>query len=350
MTVVFKSDIKADSSANVSNFAGFSGPTDYYIYADISNQIYKKGGSEVILTDILASPGQQKFYSISDKLGNIEDCQAGLPRRSFVPEHGVFAIMGETPNAGYVSSPNLSISGSTTATYAAYATKGNIVIDTTKVNLVAGTGTAIDPYIFKYKASTLIPFTLDRNDAIAVCTQIVGNRVPLNIVKNRDNVLDSDINVKIEGVNKAQFSVVLRLISPKLGTILGNAEGYVPIIKFFEDATKSVSFVKNRNTSLNIQTRNVGVVKGEANEAAPVTQIVDTYAISFDNGVISLYMNGAKINVPTSIQLPSFILNDLKLLSGDSNWSVQKNSDALVNLIIYNRALSAIELATCLFK
>ena len=350
MTVVFKSDIKADSSANVSNFAGYSGPADYFIYADISNQIYKKNAITVNLTDILTSTAQKKFYSISDKLGNVEDSAVGLPRRSFVPAHGVFAIMAETSNAGFVLNSDIVITTNLTAVYAAYATKGKLTFDTVLVSLISGTGTVLDPYIFKHKTTTTIPFVLDRSDAIAVCTQCVGNRVPLNVVKGRDNVLDSDINLKIEEVNKAQFTIVLRVISPKLGSAIGIAGGYVPIVRFSEDTGKSVSYVKVRNASLNIQTRSAGTVKGNATEAAPVTQIVDTYAISFDNGTINHYMNAAKINSPTQIQLPSFVLNEVKLLSTDANWLVNKNSDALVNLIVYNRALSAVELATCLFK
>lgn len=350
MTVVFKSDIKADSSANVSNFVGYTGPFDYYIYADISNQKYKIGASDVHLNDILTSPGQQKFYSISDKLGNFEDSLAGVPRRSFVPGHGVFAVMAETLNAGYVSGANLSIPVNSTATYAAYATKGKLLINTNDVILVGGSGTSVDPYLFKYKSLANIPYLMDRNDAIAICTQVVGNRVPLNIVKNKDNVSDADLSVKLDGINKNQFTVVIRTISPNLVEVLGNSTGYVPVIKFLEAPTKSISFVKNRNNSLNIQTRNNGNVQGEAQEAAPVTQVIDTYAISFNNGLVATYMNGAKINVPAVNQLPSFILNELKILSNDTLWSVQKNSDALVNLIIYNRALPAAELATCIFK
>ena len=350
MTVVFKSDIKAETSANISNFIGYTGPSDHYIYADISNNVYKKGGASVGLTNIITSPAQKLFATIIDKLGNVVNSSAGTPRRSFVPAHGVFAVMAETANAGYVSSSSLIIGTNTSTVYAAYATKGRLLMDINNVNLISGTGTSIDPYIFKYKALTNIPFSLDRIDSFAVCTVCVGNRVPLSIVKDRDNVLDSDILVNLEGVNKNQFTVVFRTISPKLGSILGIASGYVPLVKLIEDVNKSVSYVKARNTSLNIQTRNNGIVKGEAPEAAPVTQVVDTYAICFDNGTITHYMNGAKINAPLAIQLPSFTLNELKILSFDSQWGVAKDSDALVNLIVYNRTLSASELATCLFK
>ena len=350
MTVVFKSDIKAETSANISNFVGYTGPSDHYIYADISNGVYKKGGVSVGLTNILTSSAQKLFPTIIDKLGNVADSSAGIPRRSFVPAHGVFAVMAETPNAGYVSSSNLIITTKTSTVYAAYATKGRLLIDINSVNLISGTGTSIDPYIFKYKALTTIPFSLDRIDSLAVCTVCVGNRVPLNIVKNRDNVADSDILLNLDGINKNQFTVVFRTVSPKLGNVLGPASGYVPLVKLIEDVNKSVSYVKVRNTSINIQTRNNGIVQGEAQEAALVTQVVDTYAMCFDNGTITHYMNGARINAPSRIQLPSFTLNELKLLSTDSQWSVPKYSDALVNLIVYNRALSASELAMCLFK
>ena len=350
MTVVFKSDIKAETSANISNFVGYTGSSDHYIYADISNNVYKKGGASVGLTNIITSPAQKLFPTIIDKLGNVANSGAGIPRRSFVPAHGVFAVLAETANTGYVSGSNLIIGTNTSTVYVAYATKGRLLIDSNNVNLLSGTGTSIDPYIFKYKALTTIPFSLDRIDSFAVCTVCVGNRVPLGFVKNRDNVLDSDILINLDGVNKNQFTVVFRTISPKFGSILGLASGYVPLVKLIEDVNKSVSYVKVRNASLNIQTRNNGTVKGEAQEAAPVTQVVDTYAICFDNGTITHYMNGAKINAPSPMQLPSFTLNELKILSSDSQWSVAKDSDALVNLIVYNRALSASELATCLFK
>lgn len=350
MTVVFKSDIKAETSASISNFVGYTGPSDHYIYADISNNVYQKGGSTAWLLNIFTSPTQKLFPTITDKLGNVADSSAGIPRRSFVPAHGVFAVMAETANAGYVLNSDLVITTNTSTVYAAYATKGRLLIDINNVNLISGTGTSIDPYIFKYKALTTIPFSLDRIDSLAVCTVCVGNRVPLNIVKNRDNVGDSDILLNLDGVNKNQFTVVFRTISPKLGSILGLASGYVPLVKLIEDVNKSVSYVKVRNTSLNIQTRNNGTVKGEAQEAAPVTQVVDTYAICFNNGTITHYMNGAKINAPSRIQLPSFTLNELRILSNDSQWYVPKNSDALVNLIVYNRSLSASELAMCLFK
>lgn len=350
MTVVFKSDVKADSNATIENFVGYKGPDDYFIYADISNNIYKKGSNFINLVDILSSPGQKKFYAISDKLGNIKDSQAGVVRRSFVPAHGVFAVMAETPNRGFVLNKNIVIPANNSVFYAAYATKGNLLINVNDVNLIGGQGTLVDPYIFKLKDLTIIPYSLDRIDAYAVCTQCVGNRVPLNPVLNSDNVSDSSIYANLDGVDKNQFSVVIRVISPQLGGVIGETSGYVPVLKFIQDNSKSLSIVKVRNVSLNIQARSDGSVKGEAQEAAPVTSAVDTYAISFNNGQISLYMNGAKINTFAQIQLPSFILNTIEILSNDVQWGVTKTSDALVNLIIYNRTLSTLELSNCLFS
>ena len=348
MTTVFKSNVKA--TASVANFIGFSGPTDYNIYMDIANDLYKTKAGPTQLKNILKSPSQRKFPTIIDKLCNVVESVGGVPRRSYVPLHGIFAVMSETSNAGYIAGNNITITTNPTTVYALYATKGSINIDNTKVNVLAGSCTVLDPFLLKYKADTTIGFTKTRFDAQAVCIACVGNRVPLSIVKDRDTVADSDLIVDLSSVNKMAFTVVIRTISPKSGRgVLPAAVGYVPIIKMFQDANTNISYVKVRNTSLNIRTKNSGVAQ-VAEEAALVTQEVDTYAISVGDGAIKHYMNGAKVNAPAHIQLPSFTLNEMRILSLDGDWGVPKECDALVNLIIYDRVLSDEELSKCIFS
>lgn len=350
MTTVFKSDQAATSK--VDNFVGYKGPTDWHTYADFSNAIYKNSaGANIALTDVITSPTQKAFERLSDKLGNVSVSPAAIPRRSFIPAHGVFGIMSETANQGLYAGDlgTITITNAAASVYTLYATKGAAIIDKTLVNILSGSGTLLDPYIFKYKTQTTIAVGKDRADAMIVCTYCVGNRVPLNIVKNHDVVSDADINVNIDGLNRTQFTIVMRTVSPRFGDgILPSASGYVPIVKFYQDGINSVSYVKNRNVSLNIRAVKNGV-NNEATQAAPVTSTIDTYAISFNNGVITHYMNGAKINAPVVIQNVAFNLYAITVLSADTQWSVAKDSDALVNLILYNRALSAAELANCLF-
>lgn len=349
MTTVFKSDQKATSK--VDNFVGYMGPADWQTYADFSSEVYKNGaGANLSMTDIITSPSQIEAAKIVDKLGNVAVSPAGIPRRSFIPAHGIFGVMAETANRGLYVNGSIVITTNTAAVYALYATKGSVLIDKSLVTVMSGTGTLYDPYLIKYKSQTTVPVDKDRADAVIVCVQCVGNRAPLNIITNQNNLSDSDLIVNIASINKSQFTIVIRTVSPKIGEgVLPAATGFVPIIKLYQDAANTLSYVKNRNTSLNIRAV-INGINQDPEEAAPVTITVDTYAIAVDNGTITHYMNGAKINTHSVLRFNAFTLSEMRVLSVDSQWDVPKNSDALVNLIMYNRALSAAELASCVFK
>lgn len=346
MTTVFKSDMKA--TASIENFTGYMGPADWFKYADFSNNDYRNSSnSKIALTDVLTSPNQVAHDVIIDKLGNVAKSRSGSPKRCFIPAHGVFGIVHEWDVVGVFSGNSITIAAG--ATYALYATKGNIVFDKDLVTVLSGTGKPADPYLIKYKSTATIAVSKDRYDAVIVCTKLTDNRVPLSLATHPGGLYDADINVNISGVNKTQFTVVMRVVSPKIGEkLLPATSGFEPIVKFYQDATNTVSYVKQRNYALKIRALRSGVAS-DAEELAPVAQTVDTYAISMDNGVITHYMNGVKINAPALIQGTAFTLNELKVLSTDLQWSVYPNSTALLNFIVYNRALSAPELSKCVF-
>lgn len=349
MTTVFKSDQKATSK--VDNFVGYMGASDWQTYADFSNEVYKNAaGTDLIMTDIITSLSQIAFDKIVDKLGNIDVSPAGIPRRSFIPAHGIFGVMAETPNRGFYANGNIVIAANTTTVYALYATKGSVLIDKSLVTVMSGAGTLFDPYLIKYKSQTTVPVSKDRADAVIACVQCVGNRAPLNIITSQKNLSDSDLIVNIASINKSQFTIVIRTVSPKIGEgVLPAATGFVPIVKLYQDAANTLSYVKNRNVSLNIRAV-INGINQDPEEFAPVTSTIDTYAIAVNNGTITHYMNGAKINTHSVLKFNAFTLSEMRVLSVDSQWGVPKNSDALVNLIMYNRALSAAELANCIFK
>lgn len=346
MTTVFKSDMQA--TASIENFTGYVGAADWFKYADFSNGDYRNSSnSKIALTDVLTSPSQVSHDVLIDKLGNVVRHPPQVPKRCFIPAHGVFGIVHEWNVVGVFSGNSITIAAG--ATYALYATKGNIVFDKDLVTVLSGTGKLADPYLIKYKSTATIAVSKDRYDAFIVCTRLVDNRVPLSLATHTGGLFDSDINVNISGVNKTQFTVVMRIISPKIGEkLLPATSGFEPVVKFYQDATNTVSYVKQRNFALKIRALRSGVVS-DAEELAPVAQTVDTYAISMDNGVITHYMNGVKINAPARIQGTAFTLNELKVLSADAQWSVHPNGTALINLIVYNRALTATELSKCVF-
>lgn len=349
MTTVFKSDMKA--TASLENFTGYMGPADWYKYADFSSADYRdSSNSKIALTDVLTSPSQVPHDVIIDKLGNVAKSRSGEPKRCFIPAHGVFGIVHEWDVVGVFSGNSITIAAG--ATYALYATKGNIVFDKDLVTVLSGTGKLADPYLIKYKSTATIAVSKDRYDAVIACTKLTDNRVPLSLATSTGGLYDADLNVNIAGVNKTQFTVVMRIISPKIGEkLLPATSGYEPVVKFYQDATNTVSYVKQRNYALKIRARRSGVVPdaSDAEELAPVAQTVDTYAISMDNGVITHYMNGVLINAPVRIQGTAFTLNELKVLSTDTQWRLYSNGTALLNFIIYNRALAAPELSKCVF-
>lgn len=346
MTTVFKSDMKA--TASMDNFTGYMGAADWYKYADFSNDDYRNNSnSKIALSDVLTSPSQQSYETLIDKIGNVSKSAANMPRRSFIPAHGVFGIVHDWNLTSVYSNSAITIAAG--LTYALYATKGTVVFDKSLVTVLSGTGKLSDPYLIKYKATANIVVNKDRYDAIVVCVKLSDNRVPISIVGEGRQVFDGDINVNIAGVNKTQFTIVMRVVSPKIGEgVLPATSGFMPIVKFYQDTTNTVSYVKQRNFALKIRALRSGVVS-DAEELAPVAQTVDTYAISMSSGVITHYMNGVKINVPERIQGAAFTLNELKVLSNDTQWSVYSTGAALLNLIIYNRALSASELSKCVF-
>ena len=351
MTLVLKSSVNAVKGIPPSS--GYKGPSDYVTFADFSKGMYIKNGVAVALSNILTSPSQTSGTVVSDKYHNIGVSPAGVPRIGYIPAYGIYGVQSETSNKGCTVGSDFFFQGNSLNTaYAVYSNKGSLSFDKTKVNFLGGTGNITDPYIFRRKSDSpsSIRFTTSRPDVRVYSIMCVGNRVPLSISKDGDVLSDSDLVLDVNGIDRSNFTMVFRTVSPRLGTVLGNPLGYVPVVKFYGDNNSSFSFIKVRGVSLNVRVVSNGATKVEINEAAPVNADIDTYAISCSNGVMSCYMNGAKIDMKNGItSLAGFLLNGVKILSADSQWSVAKYCDHLVNAIVYNRALSSKELSECVF-
>lgn len=351
MTLVLKSNVNAVKGIPPSS--GYKGPSDYVTFADFSKGAYIKDGVAVALSNILTSPSQRSNAVVSDKYHNVGISPAGVPRIGYIPAYGIYGVQSETSNKGCSVGPDFFFQGDSLDTpYAVYSNKGSLSFDKTKVNFLGGTGNITDPYIFKRKSDSpsSIRFTTSRPDTRVYSIICVGNRVPLSIAKDRDVLSDSDLVLNVNGIDRSNFTMVFRTVSPRLGAVLGNPLGYIPVVKFYGDNNSSFSFIKVRGISLNVRAVSNGATTAEIREAAPVNFDIDTYAISCSNGIISCYMNGAKIDMKNNLtNLPGFLLNEVRILSADNQWSVPKYCDHLVNAIVYNRTLSSKELSECVF-
>lgn len=351
MSVIFKSNVRA--TAVIQNISGFQGPLDFTANADFSNNQYIKNGLKSSINEIIKAPNQQPNPVLINEFGDVSISPSAQARRSYLVEHSTFGLLNAVANSNcYNIAANLiTLPETNVRAYALYACKGSAQItelDLSKITVIKGTGTLKDPLIFYYKSSTTLNVLKSSDAENIVCVSLVGNRVPYAPFGAPGAVIDSTKNIDISLINQSEFTIVLRVIEPKRG-LDASMNGIATYLKIVQDATNAVTVAKARGSDLRTNFLKNGVSEA-AWQAAETNRQLDTLVLTLKNGIVRCALNGTILPHPNISISSTFKATAIEIMTQDEAWGSGSPESALLNLIVYNRALTLEEMAKCSFK
>ena len=349
MAVIFKSNVKATTT--IKKKIGFQGPIDFTASADFSNNIYLKNGKSVVAEDILSVEDQLAFLVLDNDAGDISLSPNGKLRRSFLVEHGIYGALCSSSNTNFFFKDRdcVQLPEENVITYALYACKGSVDLkEKSNVTILRGSGTLKDPLIFNYKNSTILKVTQSEDAENIVCTAIAGMRVPFAPFGIQTTNIDVKKYLDVSLIKPQEFTLVMRVIEPIRG-IDEPMTGIATYIKIIQDDDNALTIAKARNSDLRTNVLKQG--EGEADwQAADVNQIVDTLAIRVKDGQFRVVLNGILMPEAQVKLDSSFVASQIYLMAADEQWGSDYPESALLNVVVYDRALSNDEMVQSIFR
>lgn len=348
MSVIFRSNVRA--TATINKRIGFQGPKDFTANADFSNNIYVKKGKSVVAEDILSAEDQLSFLVLDNDLGDVSFSPNGKLRRSYLVEHGTYGVLCSVSNTNYFFKDRdcIELPEQNVKTYALYACKGRVDLENkSNVTILKGSGTLKDPLIFDYKNLTVLKVIKSDGAETIVCTATVDSRVPYAPFSIQTTNVDVKKYIDTSLITPKEFTLVMRVVEPIRG-VDEPMIGIATYLKIIQDENNALTIAKARNYDLR-----TNVLKlGEANanwQAAEVNQTLDTLAIRLKNGQFRVALNGT-LMPETHYKLDSsFIASSIYLMAADEQWESDYPESALLNLVVYDRALSNDEMVQSIF-
>ncbi|MFW1700885.1 hypothetical protein ACG9WR_01510 [Acinetobacter pittii] len=352
MALSFTSNKKATNV--ISDASGYKGPLDYYVNADIANNVYlvqldgnKTYGNMEELFQVARSSSRGR---VLDEELNISEVIANFPRRSYLPAYDSFGILIEESRYNFFDQSTLvtkktSALPSNTNTFACYALGGAAKASASEVNIIGGIGTYDDPQFFTLKSGgTVTPtITVSGNPKAVQVEQLIA-KLSASAVPSASAATKAAESMSIPAENiftSTQGCIVLNILENKPNTENGKS-GYVPYFQVGFDENNYLAM--NRRVERNTLTLRLFKEGSEvlASQVA-LSTLNNKVALSWNNGVISYAVNGISYNVNTTMNA-AFKANTVRLLSAISGWVSADGNAALSNMITYDRALSLAEL------
>lgn len=353
MALSFTSNKKATNV--ISDASGYKGPLDYFLNADIVNNLYFTQHDGVKVYDPMESIFQVARTSprghVLDEELNIIEVAANTPRRSYLPSYDSFGIVIEEARYNFFDQSTLVTKKtnnlpSTTNTFACYALEGSAQASSSEVDIISGTGTYDDPQFFTLKIDgTLTPTITVSGTPKAVQVEQLISKSSASAIPSVSSVMKAVESMSIPADSifpETQGCLVLNILENK-PTVDSGKSNYVSYFQISSD--KNNYLAMNRHVERNTLTIRLFKDGSEvlASQVALATSN-NKIAISWNNGVISYAVNGTSYSVNTTMDA-NFKANTVQLLSAISNWVSISGNSALANMIAYNRALTLDELA-----
>ncbi|WP_436896789.1 hypothetical protein [Acinetobacter baumannii] len=352
MALSFTSNKKATNV--ISDASGYKGPLDYFLSADIANDVYfiqSNGNKEYAPMDEVFQVARSSSRGhVLDENLNISEVNANFPRRSYLPAYDTFGILIEEARYNFFDQSTLATKKtnalpSTTNTFACYALGGSAKASASEVDIIGGTGTYNDPQFFTLKSGgTLTPTITVSGSPKAIQVEQLVAKLSASAVPGVSVTAKAAESMSIpatEIFTSTQGCIILNILENK-PNINNGKSGYIPYVQIGFDENNYLAM--NRRVERNILTLRLFKDGSEvlASQVA-LSTLNNKVALSWNNGVISYAVNGVAYEISTQMN-SNFKANLVRLLSAVSGWVTADGNAALSNMIIYNRALSLTEL------
>ncbi|MDC4953563.1 hypothetical protein OW684_01880 [Acinetobacter baumannii] len=352
MALSFTSNKKATNV--ISDASGYKGPLDYFLNADIANDVYliQDNGNKTYgnMEEIFQVARSSSRGHVLDENLNISEVNANFPRRSYLPAYDSFGILIEEARYNFFDQATLATKKtttlpSTTNTFACYALGGSAKASASEVDIIGGTGTYNDPQFFTLKSGgTLTPTITVSGSPKAIQVEQLVAKPSASAVPSVSAATKAAESMSIPATGiftSTQGCIILNILENKPNIDNGKS-GYIPYVQIGFDENNYLAM--NRRVERNILTLRLFREGSEvlASQVA-LSTLNNKVALSWNNGVISYAVNGVAYEISTQMNL-NFKANLVRLLSAVSGWVTADGNAALSNMIIYNRALSLTEL------
>lgn len=353
MALSFTSNKKATNV--ISDASGYKGPLDYFLSADIANDVYfiqSNGNKEYSPMDEVFKVARSSSQGhVLDENLNISKVNANFPRRSYLPAYDTFGILIEEARYNFFDQSTLATKKtnalpSTTNTFACYALGGAAKASASEVDIIGGTGTCNDPQFFTLKSGgTLTPTVTVSGSPKAIQVEQLIAKTSASAVPSVSAATKASESMSIPTTDiftSTQGCIILNILENK-PSINNGKSNYTPYFQIKHDENNYLAM--NRRVERNILT--LRLFKDGSEVLVPqiaLTTPKNQIAISWNNGVISYAVNGKAYSVNTTMDA-NFKANTVRLLSAVSGWVAADGNAALANLVAYSRALTLEELA-----
>ncbi|MDV2440700.1 hypothetical protein QR665_14650 [Acinetobacter gerneri] len=352
MALSFTSNKKATNV--ISDASGYKGPLDYFLSADIANDVYfiqSNGNKEYAPMDEVFQVARSSSRGrVFDENLNISEVGANFPRRSYLPAYDTFGILIEEARYNFFDQSTLATKKtnalpSTTNTFACYALGGSAKASASEVDIIGGTGTYNDPQFFTLKSGgTLTPTITVSGSPKAIQVEQLVAKTSASAVPSVSAATKAAESMSIPATDiftSTQGCIILNILENK-PNINNGKSGYIPYVQIRFDENNYLAM--NRRVERNTLTLRLFKDGSEvlASQVA-LSTLNNKVALSWNNGVVSYAVNGTAYSLSVAMNA-NFKATSVKLLSTITDWVAASGNASLSNMITYNRALSLTEL------
>lgn len=350
MAITFTSD--KISTRYIKDVSGYKGDKDFT--ANISfadNLAVNKNWDKININDVLSTARQSKAsVLLSSDLNNYNIIDNNTLRISYIPDYASKGLIASnfsssilTSTLATSASPN--VPGIIYALYTTDAAGYLSIAANSDVEIINGDGTFAKPLMFKVKNATTINIVRNNGAQNAHITMPVENSLPFLPHYQSISITADTLTVNPTLINGVSGAIVLRFGFPLRRIDVLSTETK-PVFLLKQDANNYVAAYFNKDRLLTLRFYENGSQTHFMVAQKPLKDGINTLALSWQNGVISMMLNGLDfIAMGAKVMSASFNVKTIALFSKLEDWVNSHSEAAIFNLVTYDHSLSVASMA-----
>lgn len=352
MAITFTSD--KISTRYIKDVSGYMGDNDFT--ANISfadNLAVNKNWDKININDVLSTVRTSKAsVLLSSDLNNYNIIDNNALRLSYIPDYASKGLIVSNFSSSILTS-TLATSASLTTNmasspYALYTTDavGYLSIAAnSNVEIVNGDGTFAKPLIFNVKNDTTINIVRNNGAQNAHISTPIQNGLPFLPNYQFIGINTDTLTVNPTLINGVSGAIVLRFGFPLRRVDVLSTE-MKPVFLLKQDADNYVAAYFDKGGLLQLRFYENGAQTHYMTAQKPLKDGINTLALSWQNGVISMMLNGIDfIAMGAKVMSASFNIATIALFSKLESWVPTSAEAAIFNLVTYDHSLSVASMA-----
>ena len=352
MAITFTSD--KISTRYIKDVSGYMGDNDFT--ANISfadNLAVNKNWDKININDVLSTVRTSKAsVLLSSDLNNYNIIDSNTLRLSYIPDYASKGLIISNFSSALIASTSATsaslkkdIAGSPYALYTTDAVGYLSIAANSDVEIINGDGTFAKPLVFSVKNDTTINIVRNNGAQNAHISTPIQNGLPFLPNYQFIGISPDILTVNPELINGASGAIVLRFGLPSRRTNRLSIETK-PVFLLKQDASNYVAAYFGKDGLLQLRFYENGAQTYHMSAQKPLKDGINTLALSWQNGVISMMLNGIDfIAIGAKVMSVSFNVKTVALFSKLEDWVTTSAEAAIFNLVTYDHSLSVASMA-----